>query len=372
MCKAETISPVHKLAQYGKKQTEQAETLKNEIKTKVQESRDTLKGRQKNKALSKHLALEMVNKVPSSKLKKAYWNTYYCSENIEYKANEKEVNSHYCKNRFCLVCNRIRMGINISEFLPIVASWNEIGFVTLSTVNCIEGQIRNQITEYMKVLELIKKQWNRNRKLELLESGYSPAEYQNLKANTPEICLFQAVVKLEVTYNSVQDTFHPHLHCLVNGYLQSEFLYNEWIKKMEKRGMNINIKGQDIRPANSETVVETMKYFTKILQKDKNGKLYFPPEQVDIILSELYKVPLIRCIGISRKERNYFKKKFSEYSRIKVDLGTENKVYKWIPQIYNWVNELTGEMLCDTEIPIIVENFIKGRAKVISIKDTFG
>ena len=40
-----------------------------------------------------------------SELKKSYWNTYYCASTIEHDGNK--LKSKYCKNRWCLVCNRI-------------------------------------------------------------------------------------------------------------------------------------------------------------------------------------------------------------------------------------------------------------------------
>jgi hypothetical protein len=309
----------------------------------------------------------MVNNNKDSERLKSYWNTYHCSEKLEYDSKEKKIKSHYCKNRLCIVCNRIRMSKNIKEYIPIVSSWDEIGFVTLSSVNCLEGQIRTQAQEYMKVIELIKKKYNRDKKVELKNFGYNPYEIQKLVLAHPTDYTLQAIVKIEVTYNNRIKTFHPHLHLLVNGYEQSDFIANEFIMRMKKRNMTVSSKGQDVRKADTETVVEMMKYFTKVLQKDKQGNLYLPPKQLDAILNELYKVPLIRCIGISRKEREFYKTKYEKVAEIKVDLGNDDKVFTWVNGMFNWIDRDSGEILLDTEIPINYEDFIKGKTPTLKI-----
>lgn len=360
------VSNLDKLAQYGKKTGIEKKSFENELKSKLSEIPDNLKKRQKNKAISKHIALKMINKNQKSPLKKSYWNTYYCSEKIEYDSQDHSIKTRYCKNRVCIVCNRIRMGQNIKEYVPLVSSWNEVGFVTLSTTNCIEGNIRAQVNEYMKVIELIKKQYNRQKIVELKSFGYNDYEIQKLIYQYPSEYKLQAIVKIEVTYNNIKNTFHPHLHLLVNGYNQSDFISNNFVEKMTKRGMTIDSKAQMVMKADVDTVIEMMKYFTKVLQRDKNGNLYLPEKKLDSILRELYKVPLVRCIGIDKKEREFYKSKFEKIANIKVDLGNKDRVFNWVNLIFNWVDQ-NGEMLLNTEIPIEYENYIKGVTETLKI-----
>ena len=366
---AECVS-LDKLAQYGKKRESAGKKLENEIKSNFSELTENIKKRQNAKAISRDIALKMVNSNKGSKLEKHYWNTYHCCNVVKYNSKEKRIRSQYCKNRICIVCNRVRMGVNIRQYVPIVTTWEEIGFVTLSTVNCLAGQIRYQVNEYMKVIELIKKEYDYKKRSELLSLGYDKYEIQKLFYSYPEDYRLQAIVKIEVTYNHKTDTFHPHLHLLVNGYEQSNFIANGFLERMHKRGMTIDSKAQMVKKADVETVIEMMKYFTKIFQtKQVNNEsvLYLSEKSLDTILVELYKVPLIRCIGITKREREFYMKKFESIANMDIDLGDDNKVFRWVDSIFNWVEMETGEMLSDNEIPKKYEDYITGKTKYLEV-----
>lgn len=358
------MGTLDKLAQYGKTFEKQEESFVFELKSQSSRLEENLSKRQKNKALSKHVAIQMVNGNKESRLKKQYWNTYHCCNTLIYDDKTKKLIGRYCKNRICIVCNRIRMAKNIKEFVPLLATWKEMGFVTLSTVNCCEGEIRNQVSEYMRVIELIKKKWNYKKKKEVLDLGFSEYEYKKLIYSEPQDYILQAVVKIEVTYNENRNDFHPHLHLLVNGYEQSDFVANSFYEIMKRRKMTIDLQAQMVKRADIDSVIEMMKYFTKIFSSSKNG-LSLNPKKLDTILTELYKIPLVRCIGITKREREFYMKKFEKVAEINIDLGNEKKVYEWVDSIFNWVEKKSGEMLCKTEIPIEHENYIRGKTKTL-------
>jgi hypothetical protein len=72
---------------------------------------------------------------------KAYWNTYPC-QNIVYTANSK-IYAPFCKNRFCTYCCGIRKAELIKKYLPVLQSWKDRYFVTL-TVKAVKA---NQLTQ---------------------------------------------------------------------------------------------------------------------------------------------------------------------------------------------------------------------------------
>ncbi len=134
------------------------------------------------------------------------------------------------------------MATNIKEYVPYLASWINISFVTLSTVNCYDGQIRSQIQEYMKIIELIKKRYARKRKKEFKERGLDKTIIIR-EMEKPRNKL-QMMVKIEVTFNDGYDKvglppYHPHLHSLVNDQMSREasnFVLETWIEIAKKEG----------------------------------------------------------------------------------------------------------------------------------------
>jgi hypothetical protein len=61
---------------------------------------------------------------------KGYWNTYHCQSKI-YTANGK-LYGRYCKNRCCLLCCSIRKADIMNRYLPIIKTWENPHFVTLT------------------------------------------------------------------------------------------------------------------------------------------------------------------------------------------------------------------------------------------------
>lgn len=61
---------------------------------------------------------------------KGYWNTYHCQSKI-YTANGK-LFGRYCKNRSCLLCCSIRKADIMNRYLPIIKTWEDPHFVTIT------------------------------------------------------------------------------------------------------------------------------------------------------------------------------------------------------------------------------------------------
>jgi hypothetical protein len=69
------------------------------------------------------------------------------------KQEDGTLTTHYCKQRWCIVCNRIRMGRRINDYGPVFEAWNEAGdevhLVTLTVPNC-KGEILPQVLDEMR------------------------------------------------------------------------------------------------------------------------------------------------------------------------------------------------------------------------------
>ena len=77
---------------------------------------------------------------------KAYSNTFHCQIAV-YTANSR-IYAPHCKNRFCTYCCRIRKAELINEYFPLLQSWKEPYFVTL-TVKAVKA---NQLPKIIKAL----------------------------------------------------------------------------------------------------------------------------------------------------------------------------------------------------------------------------
>jgi hypothetical protein len=95
------------------------------------------------------------------------------------------------------------------------------------------------------------------------------------------------IVALEVTYNSEEQTWHPHLNVLMEGeYFPFEELNQAWIDATEGRG-----RTSFIRAADAGTVRELIKYVTKIADLVGN------PLALDEFLTAVARKRLVRTYG---------------------------------------------------------------------------
>lgn len=113
----------------------------------------------------------------------------------------KEVNR--CKDRFCTNCKRVSLSRSLNKFAPVFDSLVNDGYVSLLVTftipNCEGDMLKKTINDLLRGF---------NRLYELLgkdgKKGLKKRKYK----------LVGGVRTLEVTYNSIKNTYHPHLHCL--------------------------------------------------------------------------------------------------------------------------------------------------------------
>jgi plasmid rolling circle replication initiator protein Rep len=264
-----------------------------------------------------------------SLLKKSYWNTFHCAEELV--QDGSKITSRYCKNRWCLVCNRIRTAISILKYSDEIKSWDKDSFfVTLTIPNVPAALLGETIGKMLRDFSNIVRVIRTRRKLD-----------------------FIGIRKLECTYNPNENTYHPHYHCIINGKKVADRLKKEWLKRYPLAEEFL----QDIREADGNSLMEFFKYFTKVIstksrKNNKNG-LNAPVEYRRKIYIHALDVIFI-AMHNRRTYQNYgFKaKNIDEDSEGVIELAENNNeisYFKWEKELHDWLNIASGEILTGFE-----------------------
>jgi hypothetical protein len=194
----------------------------------------------------------------------------------------------YCKCRWCIVCNRIRMGKILNDYLPVLEMWDDeegVHFVTLTTPNVEGEELRSQLDEMKKLLRYCRRSIRETRGLD-----------------------FRAVENWEVTFNEERGDYNPHIHVAVRGKDQALALREEWLKRWE----SANEAGQDVRKWDGTKggMQELAKYATKMIAPDSEDRP--PAEALDVIFRALYRLHLINPTGFDKDEEKARARRYQE------------------------------------------------------------
>jgi hypothetical protein len=252
-------------------------------------------------------------------LKKYYQRAFYCNEILTQRGNE--IKAKYCDTRVCNVCNRIRTAKMIRGYLKQFIDRKELQFVTLTIPNVNSNMLRDKIEDMLKKISCIVRVLRERRKIDI-----------------------NGVRKIEVTYNAKMNTYHPHIHLIVDG--NGEVIVNEWLK----RNKDAKMIAQDVTSANQDSLNELFKYTTKILHNSKgNLKVYL--KALDVIIISLRSKRCFQPFGNIRM----IKEEINEELEAQVyDSIPEYDFMEWIWKECDWINEyketLTGYISPDTII----------------------
>lgn len=249
-----------------------------------------------------------------SPLVKSYRNSLYCCQILE--QHEGQITASYCKNRWCIVCNRIRCGQLINQYLPAVENWNDAHFVTLTRRNVERGQLRETISDMTRCAA------NCARSLRRKGEG------------------FRAVRKLEVTYNGAARSFHPHFHFHIEGQNAARGLVSKWLD----RNPDAVEKAQDVRPADAGSLIELFKYFCKLVDSRRR----ITPDALDAIFRAIRGKRVFQPVGFRLPpeaeqdgEEGFSLNKSTEA----VKRLTEAVLWEWMQDVHDWVDTDTGDTL---------------------------
>lgn len=303
-----------------------------------------LQSRAQAKYVSYHLARKLSEL--DSPLHKSYANTLSCGSQI--RVVDGRAQAKYCGNRWCLVCNRIRTAQAINTYFPIVNQWPDAHFLTLTIPNMPAGHLPAAIKTMGNVYSSI------NRRLKRTES-----------------IKYKAIRKIECTVNLKENTYHPHYHLIVDSFTAASRIMDNWLEKFP----TANIKAQNIKPVDMDSLKELFKYFTKIFTKVEGGGHVANVEKLDTIFQAMYNKRTLRTYGFKKSdyagEIEAYQEQENKPSEVsildEIEPLAENLtaipsdgMYKW--QGKDWFNDLTGEQLTTYEptakIQALVKNII--------------
>ena len=245
----------------------------------------------------------------NSSLKPSYLRTLSCNEILL--QDGLKVSSKYCKNRFCVVCNRIKTAKVINEYLPIIDGLSDLTMLTLTIPSVKADQLPSA---YKMMLESFRR------------------ITRNIKKNYPQnsVIGFRAY---ECNYNSKKNTFNPHFHILMEGKTNAFLIKNLWLDQIK----GASYKAQDVQSANPGALIEIVKYVCKGVVKEQ-----FYPQAMDCIFRSLRGKKVFETFGIKKINLD-----MNTTSKTVIDFRTSDvDVWAWNHEVMNWTNS-TGELFID-------------------------
>ena len=289
------------------------------ILQKVHTQKDTLMKKQWSKYVSKGIALSLMYCKTESKLFKSYKNSTYCAEVLL--TNEVgKVGTTYCKNRWCLTCNRIKTARLINAYLPQMEKLFQPVFVTL-TLPTVQGEeLKNRISEMEKLWRLLYKKTKQ-------------AKYKRSHS------VFKGIRKAECTIRP-NGFYHYHFHLILDNWVQAEWLVGQWLKYRK----DADIKAQDIRFADEFAFKELFKYAFKAEVKSDNST---NAKRYDTVFNALRGKRTYQAFGgIKAIEEDFDEDDLTNGIVLE---GMANRVFKWVQN--DWFDKGTGEALVGLAIP---------------------
>ena len=253
---------------------------------------------------------------------RSYWNMFHCSGQLIRTGGR--IKGQYCKNRLCLVCNSIRTAVLLKKYKPIFDLWSDDSyFVTLTAPTVYKEELNSRIDEmhsiFIGIKDVLKKRNQRNKCLK-----------------------FQGIRKLECTYNSFDNKYHPHFHLIIKGEENARFVYLEWLKRTRHLGTSEN--AQDCRKTEGESAMEVFKYFTKLVSSKKKDRFIYL-DGIDVIFRAFRKRRVLQSFGFQLPKDD------DDFDIILDDNEIESsvcEVFDWYDS--DWYNRETGECLTGLKI----------------------
>ena len=280
------------------------------------------------KHIGEHIAWGLFFHAKSNKdsftLKNSYKNSAYCASVLN-PIGEK-LTTHYCKNRWCPVCQSIRIAVLIKGYIEPLKALKDPYFVTLTAPTVGERELSNRIQYFEDAWKAIR------------NSKY-------FRKNKPD-----GIRKMECTIRP-EGKYHYHFHVIIDGKENAEYLVSEWVKRIE----GANKKAQDIRPVQEGKYIELFKYFTKLITKNEKGKKWIDFERLDVIFRALRGKRVYQSFGKIRQQKEEIENFVLEGQEVSKEYS---KIWKWATGV-GYVSP-DGEVLAgDYKLPTWVEELCK-------------
>jgi len=292
----------------------------------------------RRKAVSKSLAQGLLRVSQNEVMTKSYKRTYeVCNERM-FQTNG-QMHTAYCSNRFCLVCGNYRQMRMWLSYGRQISEWKNQCYMVTLTIPNVKG------IELRSTLQLMHKRfrycWHHMRHKEGLE--------------------VRLVRATEVTYSKKNNTYHPHLHCLVKGKKTAVRLMKNWLQRWPEA----KSVAQDIRKADKKAVYEVFKYCAKLGTdtRDADGFLQVVPmRNLNTIYTAVRGLRLWSVAGL----RSELGQDVSEEGELQIDQTTpavkrvdEELLWEWSEVMTDWIDYTTGDTLADYTPSDKVKRFMK-------------
>ncbi|MFN0217171.1 MAG: protein rep [Saprospiraceae bacterium] len=255
-------------------------------------------------------------------LARTFWNTFHCQRKLV--SHKGRSYGDYCKNRFCPLCVSIRRGEFINRYLPVIETWEDPYFVTLTQKSVPAEKLERWFFGVDKAFRQIKNKYKK----------------RNQRGGKIK---FMGIKCLECNFNPKRKWYNPHLHLIVPNKAMADLLKLEWQKKWTEKFTSP--LAQKIRRVGSHRrdLIETIKYGSKIFTDfDARDKGKMPPKIYVAAMINIYKAMkpyhLFDSFGFNLPKE--------EKSSTKTIVpSVECKDFIYAPEVYDWVNDKTGEGL---------------------------
>lgn len=209
--------------------------------------------RAKRKMISQKLMLCLIDVAISKKEPERiqiYWNTYHCQNDVIQSGGR--IYGDYCKNRFCTVCSGIRKAEIINKYLPVIQTWPDPHFVTLTAKAVPAKSLKRRISDMLRGFRILTERY---KKQDQRGKGYKIIGIKSLECN----------------FNPKAKTYNPHLHLIVATEDMANMIVSDWLKLCTKNFSEpyfkfANRKGQYVRPVEDRErdLIEIVKYGAKV------------------------------------------------------------------------------------------------------------
>lgn len=281
--------------------------------------------RAKKKLITQSIILPLIDVALSKKdfaMVKAYWNTYHCQNRLI--EADGRLYGNFCKNRFCTLCSGIRKADIINRYLPVMKNWSDAYFVTLTarsvSAKKLKDRFRRMLLSLNKILARHKKRNARGKGIKL-----------------------EGIRSLESNFNPIARTYNPHFHIIVSSKEGAELLISEWLKQCTPKFALRKVQTMSKVGDMVHTMIEVIKYGSKIFtdptMKKKTQKQVSPY----IYVSAFHNI-IVAMSGHRIFERFGFNLP-PRTKETKMTLATDYEHLKFAPELFDWVNEETAELL---------------------------
>lgn len=266
----------------------------------------------------------------------------HCASYLEFKLFEDESKklhlANFCRCRLCPMCNWRRSKKTFGQVSKIVDEIDNINkydyiFLTLTIRNCIPEKLENNIN---LISNTFRKMFDKNKKIKNVCNGY-----------------FRAI---EVTYNKKENTYHPHIHCIIvvdkdyfnwrnENYIKTEEWSELWGKYLKIDYLPVvYVSKVTSKKYKNSAVAEISKYTVKskdIIINNGHGKINedLTDKNVFVLHNALKNKRLITFGGIMKelhKKLNLEDLNKDDVDLLNTDVEDNDNLLNYIILKYKW------------------------------------